>query len=113
MTRQPDGPFDANSQTRGQTPRPAAVGRSDAAAQAQLPKRRTSVERELGEREGAQGYDLRRRSLAPDLNVTADARGALEELSSRLGQDVLGRSALVVTEVVSNSVLHAGLTATQ
>jgi anti-sigma regulatory factor (Ser/Thr protein kinase) len=113
VTQQRDGPLDANSQTRGQTPRPAAAPRSDAAAQAQRRKRRTSVERDLGEREGAQGYELRRLSLAPDLNATADARRALEGLSGRLDQDVLRRSALVVTEVVSNSVKHAGLTATQ
>jgi two-component sensor histidine kinase len=37
----------------------------------------------------------------------------LEGFSSRLEQDVRRRSALVVTEVVSNSVKHAGLTATQ
>jgi two-component sensor histidine kinase len=113
VTQQRDGPLDANSQTRGQTSRPAAAGGSDAAAQAQRPKRRTSIEREQGERVGVQGYELRRRSLVPDLNATADARRALYGVSSRLGQDVLRRSALVVTELVSNSVKHAGLTSTQ
>ena len=113
MTQQRDGPSDAESQRRGKTPRPVAARRSDAAAPAQRRKRRTSAECEFGEREAAQGYEFRRWSLAPDLNATADARRALEGFSSRLEQDVRQRSAVVVTEVVSNSVKHAGLTATQ
>jgi anti-sigma regulatory factor (Ser/Thr protein kinase) len=53
------------------------------------------------------------RSLAPDLNATGDARRALDGFSGQLEEDVLERGALVVTEVVSNSVKHAGLTAAQ
>jgi anti-sigma regulatory factor (Ser/Thr protein kinase) len=57
--------------------------------------------------------DFIRRSLAPDLNATGDARRALDGFSGQLEDDVLERGALVVTEVVSNSVKHAGLTAAQ
>lgn len=49
----------------------------------------------------------------PDLNATVAARRALDGFSSQLEEDVIERSALVVTEVVSNSVKHAGLTAAQ
>jgi anti-sigma regulatory factor (Ser/Thr protein kinase) len=57
--------------------------------------------------------DSIRRSLAPDLDATGDARRALDGFSGQLEEDVLERGALVVTEVVSNSVKHAGLTAAQ
>ena len=57
--------------------------------------------------------DSFRRSLMPDLNATVAARRALDGFSSQLEEDVIERSALVVTEVVSNSVKHAGLTAAQ
>ena len=53
------------------------------------------------------------RSLVPDLNATGYARRALHGLDGQLDDDVLERGALVVTEVVSNSVKHAGSTASQ
>jgi anti-sigma regulatory factor (Ser/Thr protein kinase) len=57
--------------------------------------------------------DLVRRSLAPDLHAPAAARRALDGVGGQLDEDVIERSALVVTEVVTNSVTHAGLTAAQ
>jgi serine/threonine-protein kinase RsbW len=57
--------------------------------------------------------DLVRRSLAPDLDAPAAARRALDGFGGQLEEDVIERSALVVTEVVTNSVTHAGLTAAQ
>jgi anti-sigma regulatory factor (Ser/Thr protein kinase) len=41
------------------------------------------------------------------------ARRALDGFRGELEEDVIERSALVVTEVVTNSVTHAGLTAAQ
>jgi anti-sigma regulatory factor (Ser/Thr protein kinase) len=52
-------------------------------------------------------------SIAPDVNAPVVARRALERFSGQLEDDVAERSALVVSEVVTNSVKHAGLTATQ
>jgi anti-sigma regulatory factor (Ser/Thr protein kinase) len=57
--------------------------------------------------------DLVRRSLAPDLDAPAAARRALDRFGGQLEEDVIERSALVVTEVVTNSVTHASLTAAQ
>ena len=57
--------------------------------------------------------DSVRRSLAPDLDAPAAARRALDAFRGQLEEDVIERSALVVTEVVTNSVTHAGLTAAQ
>jgi anti-sigma regulatory factor (Ser/Thr protein kinase) len=57
--------------------------------------------------------DSARRSLAPDLDAGAAARRELDGLRGQLEEDVIERSALVVTEVVSNSVTHAGLKAAQ
>ena len=57
--------------------------------------------------------DSVRRSLAPDLDTPAAARRALDGFRGQLEEDVIERSALVVTEVVTNSVTHAGLTAAQ
>jgi anti-sigma regulatory factor (Ser/Thr protein kinase) len=54
-----------------------------------------------------------RRSIAPDVHAPVAARRALERFSSRLENDVVERSRLVITEVVTNSVKHAGLTAAQ
>jgi anti-sigma regulatory factor (Ser/Thr protein kinase) len=54
-----------------------------------------------------------RRSLPPDLDAPAAARRALEGFGGQLEQDLIERSALVVTEVVTNSVTHAGLTGAQ
>jgi anti-sigma regulatory factor (Ser/Thr protein kinase) len=57
--------------------------------------------------------DSVRRSFAPDLDAPAAARRALTGFRGQLGEDVIERSALVVTEFVTNSVTHAGLTAAQ
>ena len=57
--------------------------------------------------------DSVRRSLAPDRDAAGSARRALGEFRGQLAEDVIERSALVVTEVVTNSVKHAGLTAAQ
>jgi anti-sigma regulatory factor (Ser/Thr protein kinase) len=57
--------------------------------------------------------DSARRSLAPDLDAAAAARRALDGFRGQLEEDVIDRSALVVSEVVTNSVTHAGLTAAQ
>ena len=57
--------------------------------------------------------DSVRRSLAPDLDAPAAARRALDGFRGQLEEDVIERSALVATEVVTNSVMHAGLTAAQ
>jgi anti-sigma regulatory factor (Ser/Thr protein kinase) len=54
-----------------------------------------------------------RRSLAPDRDAPAAARQTLDGFRGQLEEDVIERSALVVTEVVTNSVTHAGLTAAQ
>jgi anti-sigma regulatory factor (Ser/Thr protein kinase) len=54
-----------------------------------------------------------RRSLAPERAAGAAARRALDGFRGELENDVVERSALVVTEVVTNSVTHAGLTAAQ
>jgi anti-sigma regulatory factor (Ser/Thr protein kinase) len=52
-------------------------------------------------------------SFAPDLDAPAAARRALDGFRGQLEEDLIERSALVVTEVVTNSVTHAGLTAAQ
>jgi len=57
--------------------------------------------------------DSVRRALAPDPDAPAAARRALDRFGGQLEEDVIERSALVVTEVVTNSVTHAGLTAAQ
>ena len=57
--------------------------------------------------------DSVRRSFAPDLAAPGAARRALNGFRGQLGEDVIERSALVVTEFVTNSVTHAGLTAAQ
>jgi anti-sigma regulatory factor (Ser/Thr protein kinase) len=57
--------------------------------------------------------DSVRRSLAPDLDAAAAARRALDGFRGQLEEDVIERSAIAVTEVVTNSVKHAGLTAAQ
>jgi anti-sigma regulatory factor (Ser/Thr protein kinase) len=54
-----------------------------------------------------------RRSLAPERGAGAAARRALDGFRGELEEDVIERSALVVTEVVTNSVMHARLTAAQ
>jgi anti-sigma regulatory factor (Ser/Thr protein kinase) len=57
--------------------------------------------------------DAVRQSFTPDLNAPAGARRALDGFRAQLEEDVIERSALVATEVVTNSVTHAGLTRTQ
>jgi anti-sigma regulatory factor (Ser/Thr protein kinase) len=57
--------------------------------------------------------DSARRSLAPNRDAAAAARRELDGFRGELDEDVIERSALVVTEVVNNSVTHAGLTAAQ
>ena len=57
--------------------------------------------------------DCVRRSLTPDLGAAAAARRGLDGFRGQLADDVIERSALVVTEVVTNSVTHAGLTVIQ
>jgi anti-sigma regulatory factor (Ser/Thr protein kinase) len=52
-------------------------------------------------------------SLQPDVNASASARRALDRFSGHLDEDLLERGALVITEVVTNSVQHAGLTDAQ
>jgi anti-sigma regulatory factor (Ser/Thr protein kinase) len=54
-----------------------------------------------------------RRSLAPEPRAGAAARRALDGFRGELEDDVVERSALFVTEAVTNSVTHAGLTAAQ
>ena len=57
--------------------------------------------------------DSVRRSLAPDMDAPAAARRMLDGFRGQLDDDVIDRGALVVTEVVTNSVTHAGVTAAQ
>jgi anti-sigma regulatory factor (Ser/Thr protein kinase) len=54
-----------------------------------------------------------RESLEPNLGAAAAARGALNRFSSHLDNDLRERSALVISEVVTNAVSHAGLAAAQ
>ena len=68
---------------------------------------------EQGEGPSSEAIDSVCRSLAPDLDAPAAARRALDGFRGQLEDDVIERSALVVTEVVTNSVTHAGLTAAQ
>jgi anti-sigma regulatory factor (Ser/Thr protein kinase) len=49
------------------------------------------------------------RSFATDLNAPTAARRALEGLSGHVDDDLLERIVLLVTELVTNSVRHAGL----
>ncbi len=58
-----------------------------------------------GEREGSAVHG----SFVPDLEAPSAARGALEGLRGSIDEDLLERCRLVVTELVSNSVRHAGL----
>jgi anti-sigma regulatory factor (Ser/Thr protein kinase) len=58
-----------------------------------------------GEREGSAVH----RSLIPELGAPCAAREALEDLRGSVDDDLLERCRIVVTELVSNSVRHAGL----
>jgi anti-sigma regulatory factor (Ser/Thr protein kinase) len=49
------------------------------------------------------------RSFAPDLNAPYAARHALQDLNGHVGEDLLERGSLAVTELMSNSVRHARL----
>lgn len=57
--------------------------------------------------------DSVRSSLAPDMDAPAAARRMLDGFRGQLDDDVIDRGALVVTEVVTNSLTHAGVTAAQ
>jgi anti-sigma regulatory factor (Ser/Thr protein kinase) len=50
-----------------------------------------------------------RRSLTPNLDAATAARRALAGLDSQIDDDLLTRSRLAVSEVVTNSVKHARL----
>jgi anti-sigma regulatory factor (Ser/Thr protein kinase) len=63
--------------------------------------------------DGPSSAFVERAVFAPDLDAPAAARRALEGFHGQLEEDVIERSALVVTEVVTNSVTHAGLTRAQ
>jgi anti-sigma regulatory factor (Ser/Thr protein kinase) len=52
-------------------------------------------------------------SFAADLNAPAAARSAIRRLGGHVDDDLVERGRLVVTELVSNSVKHAGLTPEQ
>jgi anti-sigma regulatory factor (Ser/Thr protein kinase) len=54
-----------------------------------------------------------RRSLRPARNAAFEARQALEDLRGQIDDDLLERMRLVVTEVISNSLKHAQLSASQ
>lgn len=54
-----------------------------------------------------------RRSLRPARNAAFEARQTLEDLREQIGDDLLERMRLVVTEVISNSLKHAQLSASQ
>jgi anti-sigma regulatory factor (Ser/Thr protein kinase) len=60
--------------------------------------------------EGASSVD---RSLVAELHAPSAARRELEGLADQLEEDLLERSLLVVTELVTNSIRHAGLARTQ
>jgi anti-sigma regulatory factor (Ser/Thr protein kinase) len=51
-------------------------------------------------------------SFTADMRAPRAARGALGTLGADLGDDLLERSELALTEVVANSVEHAGLAQT-
>ena len=57
--------------------------------------------------------DSVRRSFPPDLDAPAAARRALDAFRGQLAEDVIERGALVVSEFVTNSVMHAGLAVAQ
>jgi anti-sigma regulatory factor (Ser/Thr protein kinase) len=54
-----------------------------------------------------------RRSLRPARNAAFEARQALEGLREQVDDDLLERIRLVATEVISNSLKHAQLSASQ
>jgi anti-sigma regulatory factor (Ser/Thr protein kinase) len=54
-----------------------------------------------------------RRSFAADLGAPAAARHAVQSLNGLVADDLVERGRLVVTELVTNSVMHAGLTPEQ
>jgi anti-sigma regulatory factor (Ser/Thr protein kinase) len=58
------------------------------------------------------GREVVQRSVAADMNAPAAARRALAAFGPRIHDDLLERGGLALTEVVTNSVQHAGLAAT-
>jgi anti-sigma regulatory factor (Ser/Thr protein kinase) len=54
-----------------------------------------------------------RRSFRPAPNAAFEARQALEDLRGQIDDDLLERIRLVVTEVISNCLKHAELSASQ
>ena len=53
------------------------------------------------------------RSLRPDLDAAPAARQALEDLRNQIDDDLLERSRLAITEVVTNCIKHAQLRSAQ
>ena len=54
-----------------------------------------------------------RRSLRPECGAAAAARRDLEELCAHVDDELLDRSSLALTEVITNSVQHARLRPSQ
>ena len=63
----------------------------------------------MGAAEPPAGLGSFSRSFRPELGAAAEARRELEELCSDVDGDLLDRSSLVLTEVITNSVTHARL----
>ena len=59
------------------------------------------------------GLDSYCRSFPPDLGAAAAARQALDDLCPDVDDELMDRSRLAITEVVTNSVRHARLSPTQ
>jgi anti-sigma regulatory factor (Ser/Thr protein kinase) len=60
-----------------------------------------------------EGLDSFRRSFPPELGAAMAARRALDALRSAVDDDLLERSRLALTEVMTNSVKHARLRPSQ
>ncbi|HEX6651269.1 MAG TPA: ATP-binding protein [Thermoleophilaceae bacterium] len=67
----------------------------------------------MGATESSAGRRSFRRSFRPELGAAAEARRELEDLFPAVDDDLLDRSRLVLTEVITNSVKHARLTPSQ
>jgi anti-sigma regulatory factor (Ser/Thr protein kinase) len=61
----------------------------------------------------SEGLGSVRRSFRPELGAAAAARRALDDLCPQLDDDLLERSRLALTEVITNSVEHARLRPSQ
>ena len=110
MTQQRDGPSRA-SMERARAERHKL--RQRAIKRGQAPGRVAVIRPSRREAFDPMAIDSVRRSFAPDLAAPAAARRALDGFRGQLEEDVIERSALVVSEFVTNSVTHAALTATQ